>query len=120
MARFAGVAALIFSAACSTENLADWNQPGVLSPDGNAKARVLSMSGTYQVYISFDRGSCGAGSVSARSAAASDLQLAWRDPHTLEVSAPHSLKLDTAPGSHNLNHRVQCRERVVRVEVVRR
>jgi hypothetical protein len=120
MTRLLAAAGLIFCTACSTGNTADWNQPGVLSPDGTAKARLLDMSGAYQLCISFDRGSCGAGSISARGAAASDLKLAWRDSGTLEVSAPHGLKLDAAPAAGGLNHRVQCGDRLVQVEVVRR
>jgi hypothetical protein len=120
MARFSVVAGLILSAACSTGNPADWNQPGALSPDGTAKARLLDMAGAYQVYISFDRGSCGAGSFSARDALPSDIKLAWRNSETLEASVPHGLKLDTPPGATSVVHRVQCRDRVVRVELVRR
>ena len=120
MVRFSAAAGLILSAACSTGNAADWNQPGALSPDGTAKARLLDMSGAYQVYISFDRGSCGAGSISARGAAPSDIKLAWRNSETLEASVPRGLKLDTPPGATSLVHRVECRDRVVHVEIVRR
>ena len=115
----AGVSVIAF--ACSSENLADWNQPGVLSPDGTAKARVVHIEGSTssQVYISFDRGRCGAGSISAPGPDP-DLTLSWRDSATLEVSAPAGLFLDPAPASHELEHRVQCHDRIVQVVVRRR
>jgi len=107
--------------ACSVENLADWNEPGVLSPDGTAKARLMHLPGSTssQVYITFDRGACGAGSVSAPGAAP-DIKLTWRSSRTLEVVAPREVRLMPAPASRGLDHRVKCRNRVVDVVVVRR
>jgi len=120
--RFAllGVASLLASA-CSSENLADWNEPGVLSPDGRAKARLIHIddSPSSQVYVSFDHGRCGAGSISA-AGAHPDVTLSWRDSTTLEVSAPADLPLEPAPASRELEHRVQCFDHIVQVVVRRR
>jgi len=105
--------------ACASENLADWNQPGLLSPNGRAKARVMQMDSVSQVWISFDRGRCGGGSVSTLRPNA-DIGLSWRDSMTLEVSVPVDLALQPAPASSQLDHRVQCYGDVVNVTVHRR
>jgi hypothetical protein len=52
---------------CGAENLEEWNQPGVLSPNGQAKARLIKIDTVTQVFISFNRGRCGGGSVSTNS-----------------------------------------------------
>jgi hypothetical protein len=113
--------ALCIASACSSENLAGWNAPGLLSPDGRAKARVMHIEGSpsAQVYISFDQGRCGAGSISAPGPNP-DITLSWRDTTTLEVSAPAGLALEPAPASRELEHQVQCYDQVVQVVVRRR
>jgi hypothetical protein len=121
MSRWLLASTLAIAFACSSENLADWNQPGVLSPDGNAKARVVHIEGSpsSQVYISFDRGRCGAASISAPGADP-DITLSWRDSSTLEVSAPSDLALQLSPASRTLDHPVQCYDHSVQVVVRRR
>jgi hypothetical protein len=121
MSRWLLASSLVIAFACSSENLADWNQPGVLSPDGNAKARLIHIEGSpsSQVYISFDRGRCGAGSISTPGLDP-DITLSWRDSSTLEVSASSDLALQPAPASRTLEHQVQCYERSVQVVVRRR
>lgn len=121
MSRWLLAGALAIAFACSSENLADWNQPGVVSPDGKAKARLVHIEGSpsSQVYISFDRGKCGAGSISAPGRDP-DITLSWRDSSTLEVSAPSGLALQPAPASRSLEHRVECFNRSVQVVVHRR
>lgn len=111
----------MLAVACSSENLADWNQPGVVSPNGAAKARLMHTPGasSSQIYLTFDRGACGAGSISA-SGAAPPLKLFWRNATTLEVSAPHALHLQPAPAAQALNHTIKCGDRIVDVVVVRR
>jgi hypothetical protein len=113
--------AFSLAAACSSENFADWNEPGVLSPDGRAKARLLHIDGSpsSQVYISFDRGRCGGGSISA-AGRNPDVTLSWQDATTLEISAAADLALEPAPASRELEHRVQCYDHVVDVVVRRR
>ena len=105
--------------ACTSENLADWNQSGIVSPDGRAKARLSRIDSLSQVFVSFDRGRCGGGSVSTTDVNP-DLRLSWRDDTTLEVSAPAAVSLQPAPASRTLNHRVQCLDHSVDVVVSRR
>jgi hypothetical protein len=116
------LAVLILGVACS-QSAAEWNKPGLLSPDGRAKARVAHGDGVTlvasQVFITLDRGRCGAGSVSSSDTRA-DIALSWRDSMTLEVSVPDTLHLDPAPASRTLGHRVQCHDHVVDVVVRRR
>jgi hypothetical protein len=111
---------IAFAAACG--NVADWNAPGIVSPGGWAKARVMELdsgdAGSSQLYISFDKGRCGAGSISATGVGL-DMRLAWLDDHTLQVSVPKDLALSPAPASRTLSHRVQCLSRKVDVVVVR-
>ena len=104
--------------ACAAENLADWNQPGEISPGGWAKARLIQVDSLTQVYISFDRGRCGSGSVPTFRAHPR-IALTWRDSVTLEVAVPPDLPLQPAPGSHELDHRVQCYARFVNVTIRR-
>jgi len=114
---------LISCAACSSRSEAAWNEPGLLSPNGRAKARVQHGDGVSlvatQVFLTLDRGRCGAGSVSTSDAKA-DIALSWRDSMTLEVSVPDTLQLAPAPASRTLNHRVQCFDHIVDVVVKRR
>ncbi|MCP4004911.1 MAG: hypothetical protein GY725_12020 [bacterium] len=107
--------ATVVAVSCSSENLADWNEPGVLSPEGWAKARVLEFELDHdpphsQVYVTFDRGKCGGGSYSA-SGVGLDLTLQWLDAETLEVSHPAHVQFDSIPSGAQL----QCLNRKVRV-----
>ena len=106
---------------CAARNPDDWNQPGALSPDGRAKARVIHIEGSSssQILLSFDGGRCGGGSISA-AGSTPDLELSWRDTSTLEVGAPESLQLEPAPSSRTLDHTVQCLDKIVRVVTRRR
>ena len=107
--------ASVVAVGCSSENLADWNEPGELSPEGWAKARILELdfegaTPHSQVWVTFDRGRCGAGSYST-SGVGLNLELRWRDPTTLEVLHPAGMQFDSSASGAQL----QCLSRKVRV-----
>ena len=114
------IAALLSLLGCPSGNSAEWNMPGVLSPEGWAKARVVEFDfgpgeRHSQVLISFDGGVCGSGSVSADGIDLG-LQLAWVDATTLEVAHPADVALEPAPAARELPSRHQCGDRVVWVQ----
>ena len=83
----------------------------VTSPAGWAEAQILESGGEVtQVFVSFDGGRCGGGSVSTRGVRVG-LRLRWLDDSTLEVSYPAGVMLDRPAGGPVL----KCWSREVRV-----
>jgi hypothetical protein len=107
---------VVLAAGCASENVAERSDRGLISPNGRASARVTQIANVTQVFIAFDGGRCGSGSVSTLTPNP-DIVLSWRDSTTLVVSVPKQLALMPAPAERQLDHRAQCSSDVVDVVV---